>query len=160
MVVYTIQPLVINTTSIAQKIAIRVEDIRLFTSVSVYYEIIDNTNTVIRSNIITINNNYPDWGVDDDFIYNYIAEQEGIIGENIQTITKQNTATKMSIDFVCMHLRSNSTFACKFFTSDGIVVLEQNVSLNDTNYSEWGTDDSYVIQKISELLNINPITIV
>jgi len=69
---YIIDPLTITTTSISIKIKLEIISLELFKSCLIRVLFYDNTDKLVKIEIVTLESEYFSWNNDDAFIFEYV----------------------------------------------------------------------------------------
>jgi hypothetical protein len=134
-----------------KKINIRINEMVLSESVVLSYDVLDNTGNVTRTNIVTLTGeDYNNWE-EDEYLYTYIANVEGITGPN-----EQDKVTIYSVRKISVTVQSYEyNFSCimnysLLSTNDEILKTSQLVFCRDvgSDFNNWESDD-YVFQLIA-----------
>lgn len=62
------------------------------------------------------------------------------------------TVVRFSLDISQLILNESATFRASLYDKDDIIIDRQFVTLESTDYLNWGNDDSYVIRFIANKL--------
>lgn len=76
---YIIEPLTITTTNIAIKIKLEIISLELFISCVIRVLFYDNTDKLIKIEIVTLDTEYLNWNNDDTFIFEYVKRTLNIL---------------------------------------------------------------------------------
>lgn len=68
---------------------------------------------------------------------------------------RKNDAVKFDIQVGHLILHVSVILIVSFYDNVDNLVLRENVTLEGEEYSNWGTDDNYLIQKVCEKLDLD-----
>jgi hypothetical protein len=78
------------------------------------------------------------------------------IQPNIITTTK--TATSFSVKCISLNLFTNAAFSVNLLDATGSMIDHKMITLTQDQYKEWNNDDQYIINLVSSILGVSPIT--
>jgi hypothetical protein len=75
-------------------------------------------------------------------------------------ITTSRTAVSLSIRCMNLNLFENATFIANLMDIDNNVIESQVITLTNQQYLAWNNNDEYIVDLISSILGVTPVTIV
>ena len=69
------------------------------------------------------------------------------------TVTTTNIMTKISIRRITINLNTSANIMVDLFDDNDRFIQMKNLTLSGEDYSNWGTDDNYIIEWVKQNLN-------
>jgi len=146
----TIVEVIQNTIDTTNKIGIFIKQIELFKSVDLIVNFYDPNGSIIRVEYLKLEgDDYTKWSTDDTYINTYVFNKF-----NLQPTS--DVSNKIGFFIRKLVLFTSAIIVVYFYNLTGSIIRVENLNLMGEDYSNWGSDDTYIQNYVLNKLNLTP----